>query len=79
MAQAEGWLDDSEQREISQNVASLNLPSISPQKVQEMRRKAFRQFYLRPRILWGMTKQVRPQGLGQMAQRTLSFCRSFVR
>ncbi len=79
MAQAEGWLDDSAQREMSQTVASLNLPSVSPQRVQEMRRQAFRQFYLRPRILWGIASQVRMQGVSQMVPRSMIFYRWLAR
>ncbi len=46
-----GWLDSSDWRHFEQNYCVLNTPYLKAEEVVRLRKKAFREFYLSPRVI----------------------------
>jgi radical SAM superfamily enzyme YgiQ (UPF0313 family) len=65
-AQTEGWIDGNHFHNFRQDRAIMQLPGLSPDKVEMERKKAFRRFYLNPKtvrnvfglIHWGRLSQL---------------------
>ena len=61
-ASTSGWLQSGD-CSFSQDQAILNLPGLTPEKVDHFRRYAFRKFYGRPKAFWNVVSMARPAAL----------------
>jgi len=65
----QGWLSNRDSdlfpAAISQNDAALELPGLPAAEVDSFRRRAYRKFYGRPRILGGLLSMVEPGAAAQ--------------
>ena len=59
IAKKEEWLRGVGWSYFEQNFSVLNLPSLSAGEVMELRRLAYRRFYLRPKIIFGTLGKIR--------------------
>jgi radical SAM superfamily enzyme YgiQ (UPF0313 family) len=63
-ARQENWLATEDFTRFRQDQAILELPGLSAADVMRYRRKAYRRFYLNPRVLWGAFGLLSPRHLG---------------
>jgi len=57
-----GWLDESDWKYFEQNFSVISTPQLAAAQVMKARDKAFKQYYLQPRVVWNMVKKIRTPG-----------------
>jgi anaerobic magnesium-protoporphyrin IX monomethyl ester cyclase len=57
-----GWIANNDWRMFEQNYSVLNTEGITPEKIMQMRRFAYRSFYFRPRQIFNLIKSLHAQG-----------------
>ena len=62
VAKEKGWLTTEDWPFFEQNFSVVNTPQLKAQEVMALRRQAFRDFYLRPKIIWQTIKRIRSFG-----------------
>jgi radical SAM superfamily enzyme YgiQ (UPF0313 family) len=65
-ARDKGWLLESDFSRFRQDEAIMTLPALTPQEVMAYRQKAYREFYLKPRIAFGALSMLSPRFLKRM-------------
>ncbi len=70
-AQREGWINTRDWSRFEQNHSVLDTPWLSARKVMELREKAFREFYLRPRAFVSAARYVQSPGVALRMARML--------
>lgn len=74
LALKKDWLATCDWSFFEQNFSVLNLPGLSAQEIMELRRLAFRRFYLRPKIiLKALTRLRTPQAAAWLLKTAWSF------
>lgn len=58
IAKNNGWINTNDWRMFEQNYSVLDTEKISASKIMELRRKAYKNFYIRPKILFQSLKKV---------------------
>jgi radical SAM superfamily enzyme YgiQ (UPF0313 family) len=67
-ARAAGWICSDDWSRFEQNFSVLNTPQLSAEEIMELRRAAYRRFYLRPRLIARTLKQTHSlQQFGRLA------------
>jgi len=67
-ARAAGWICSDDWSRFEQNFSVLNTPQLSAEETMELRRAAYRRFYLRPRLIARTLKQTHSlQQFGRLA------------
>jgi radical SAM superfamily enzyme YgiQ (UPF0313 family) len=70
LARSEGWVTTDDYSKYELNQAILSTPALPAEKLRDARRKAYREFYLRPSYLWKRLKKVRtPRELWRMSDK----------
>ncbi|UCD84809.1 MAG: radical SAM protein [Deltaproteobacteria bacterium] len=59
LACSNGWLSNSNWPEFEQNYSVMNLPGLKATEVMKLRREAYKDFYLRPRRIIRVLKQIK--------------------
>jgi radical SAM superfamily enzyme YgiQ (UPF0313 family) len=62
-AQSKGWLGSDDFSHFRQDQAILTLPTLAPEDVMVYREKAFREFYMKPRVALGALSLLSPRFL----------------
>lgn len=65
-ALSRGWLATEEFSRYRQEESVLELPGLASEQVMDYRRRAYRQFYSRPRVLAGALSLLAPSGLARL-------------
>lgn len=63
MAQREGWLRQVDWTDYDFPKALLDLPGLSAERAEVLRRRAFLEFYMRPEVVWANLKQMKPRAI----------------
>jgi radical SAM superfamily enzyme YgiQ (UPF0313 family) len=67
-ARAAGWIQSDDWSRFEQNFSVLNTPQLRAEEIMELRRAAYRRFYLRPKLMARTLKQTHSlQQLGRLA------------
>jgi radical SAM superfamily enzyme YgiQ (UPF0313 family) len=66
-AKEKGWLGSKDFSRYRQDEAVLALPTVQPEQVMVCRQRAYRGFYLRPRVAFGALSLVSPRFLKRLA------------
>lgn len=62
LAKKENWITSEDWGLFEQNFSVLTTPNLKAEEVMELRRQAFNNFYLRPKIIWQTIKRIRSLG-----------------
>ncbi len=62
LAKKENWITSEDWGFFEQNFSVLTTPNLKAEEVMELRRQAFNNFYLRPKIIWQTIKRIRSFG-----------------
>jgi radical SAM superfamily enzyme YgiQ (UPF0313 family) len=65
-ARSKGWLGSSDFSRFRQDEAILTLPTLAPEDVMLYRERAFREFYMKPRVALGALALLSPRFLGRL-------------
>ena len=57
-AQTEGWITCRDWTRFEQNFSVMDYPQLKKEEVMALRNKAYRDFYLRPRIIYKMLRRI---------------------
>ena len=57
-AEREGWISSRDWRRFEQNFSVLTTPTLAAEETMELRRLAYRRFYMRPRTVWRTLRRV---------------------
>jgi radical SAM superfamily enzyme YgiQ (UPF0313 family) len=63
MARREGWLRQVDWTDYDFPKALLDLPGLSAERAELLRRRAFLEFYMRPEVVWANLKQMKPRAI----------------
>ncbi|MEO5355788.1 MAG: radical SAM protein [Nitrospirae bacterium YQR-1] len=77
-ALANGWIQEGGFNAFRQERAIMSLKGISPDEVEKIRAQAVREFYLRPKIIFGIIKLINPKSLFRTIISTLKFLKVVV-
>jgi anaerobic magnesium-protoporphyrin IX monomethyl ester cyclase len=73
-ARKNGWLNTFDWKGFEQNYSVMNLPGLSSTEVMKLRRKAYKDFYLRPRRIIRVLRQIRSlHELRRLLKKSLNF------
>jgi radical SAM superfamily enzyme YgiQ (UPF0313 family) len=79
LARSEGWVTTDDYSKYELNQAILSTPALPAEKLRDARRKAYREFYLRPSYLWKRLKKVRtPRELWTNVRQGWDFVRHWI-
>jgi radical SAM superfamily enzyme YgiQ (UPF0313 family) len=65
-ARSKGWLASNDFSQYRQDEAVLTLPTVAPEDVMLYREKAYREFYMKPRVALGALTLLSPRFLGKL-------------
>ena len=72
-ARAEGWLGNDDFSRYRQDLSVLSLPGLSPDEVALYRQRAYREFYLKPRVALGALSLLSPRFIRHYASGLVRF------
>lgn len=63
MAEREGWLVSADWTEYDFTRSLLEMPGFPAERAERLRSQAFREFYMRPGVIWSNLRQMRPAAM----------------